>query len=286
MFGYITVNKPELKLKEYHRYRACYCGLCRKLKSRAGFVGEMTINYDMTFLILLLNSLYEPSETIQTGRCAVHPVRRHAELLSEFSDYGADMNLLLVYYKQLDDFRDDKSPFGLLASLALRRKALKIAKQYPRQAESIRKELAYLQDLERHQIQDTEKAARSFGRLLGQIFVYKRDMWSHTMYQIGYSLGIYIYVMDAWKDLPEDRRKKRYNPLPFEIATKSAENAVRRQLLNTMAVCARYMERLPLVEDVEILRNIVYSGVWTSFNKKSAGNCRKRGHLEYGEGSI
>ena len=59
MFGYITICKPELKIKDFEKYRGYYCGLCQELKERYGLGGQMTLTYDMTFLILLLTSLYE-----------------------------------------------------------------------------------------------------------------------------------------------------------------------------------------------------------------------------------
>ena len=63
MYGYIVMNKPELKIREYERYRAYYCGLCKSLKSDAGMRGQISLSYDMTFLALLLSALYEP-ETV------------------------------------------------------------------------------------------------------------------------------------------------------------------------------------------------------------------------------
>ncbi|MDF2615785.1 MAG: hypothetical protein K0Q47_440, partial [Sedimentibacter sp.] len=60
MFGYVTINKMELKFKEYYSYRGYYCGLCKSLKTEYSNLSRFTLNYDMTFLILLLSSLYEP----------------------------------------------------------------------------------------------------------------------------------------------------------------------------------------------------------------------------------
>ena len=60
MFGYVTVNKPELKIREFERYRGFYCGLCDCLREKYGVSGQVTLTYDMTFLILFLTSLYEP----------------------------------------------------------------------------------------------------------------------------------------------------------------------------------------------------------------------------------
>ena len=52
MFGYVTVCEPELKMKDFRKYRSYYCGLCQELKEKYGFSGQMTLTYDMTFAII------------------------------------------------------------------------------------------------------------------------------------------------------------------------------------------------------------------------------------------
>ena len=37
MFGYIVMNQPEMKFKDYDLYRSFYCGLCRELKEDTVF---------------------------------------------------------------------------------------------------------------------------------------------------------------------------------------------------------------------------------------------------------
>ena len=90
MFGYITVNQQELKIKDYNRYRSYYCGLCQALRERYGKTGQITLTYDMTFLVILLTGLYEPECRIDQRRCMVHPGRKHDMLVNEFSAYAAD----------------------------------------------------------------------------------------------------------------------------------------------------------------------------------------------------
>ena len=53
MFGYIIVNKQELKFREFDVYQSYYCGLCQSLKERFGRRGQLTLSYDMTFVALL-----------------------------------------------------------------------------------------------------------------------------------------------------------------------------------------------------------------------------------------
>ena len=63
MYGYVVINQPELKFKEYDIYRSYYCGLCHVLKEKYSLKGQMSISYDMTFLVMLLTGLYEPDIT-------------------------------------------------------------------------------------------------------------------------------------------------------------------------------------------------------------------------------
>ena len=95
MFGYIVVNKPEMKFREFDVYQSYYCGLCKSLKDNYGKMGQITLSYDMTFLALLLTSLYEPETVSGYRRCAVHPAKKHFYRQNEFTDYAADMNILL-----------------------------------------------------------------------------------------------------------------------------------------------------------------------------------------------
>ncbi len=69
MFGYVVLNKPEIKFKDFDMYRSFYCGLCRELRERYGISGQITLSYDMTFVILLLSALYEPHTQKGSTRC-------------------------------------------------------------------------------------------------------------------------------------------------------------------------------------------------------------------------
>lgn len=109
MFGYLTARTDLLDEDRIARYKACYCGLCRSLRSRHGLSASLTLNFDMTFLVLLLSSLYEPEERRGCETCAAHPIRPRAWFADEFTDYAADMNVALGYLKCLDNWHDDGS---------------------------------------------------------------------------------------------------------------------------------------------------------------------------------
>ena len=80
MFGYVQAYKPELKMKEFYKYKAYYCGLCKVLREKYGFLGQMTLTYDMTFLVMLLTSLYEEETQREECRCLIHPVKKQKML--------------------------------------------------------------------------------------------------------------------------------------------------------------------------------------------------------------
>ena len=267
MFGYVTVCEPELKVKDLKKYRAYYCGLCRTLKEDYGFMGQMTLTYDMTFAVILLSSLYENIAAHEEHRCEVHPVKRQHMLRNEITSYAAAMNVLLAYYHMEDDWQDDRKVSSLMTKSLIQGKAKKIIEKYPRQSEIIRKSLKELGECEHENSMDIDRAAGCFGRLMAELFVWKEDIWEKTLRKMGFYLGKFIYLMDAYEDLPEDRKKNRYNPLK-ELAKRPDYEAQMEQILRMMiAESTVRFEQLPCLVDVDILRNILYDGVWNHYNK-------------------
>ena len=148
MFGYVLVNKPELKIKEFDSYRSWYCGLCRALNKRHGLVGRLTLNYDMTFLIMILADLYDENHECDCKRCLMHPMEKHCSVQTEATDYCADMCVLLAYYKCKDDWKDEHRLKSRLAMALLSRKAKRVAAQYPEKASFIEKKMNMLDIVE------------------------------------------------------------------------------------------------------------------------------------------
>lgn len=267
MFGYVTVCEPELKVKDLKKYRAYYCGLCRTLKEDYGFMGQMTLTYDMTFAVILLSSLYETTTKHEEHRCKVHPAKRQHMLQNEITSYAAAMNVLLAYYHMEDDWQDDRKVSSLMTKSLIQGKAKKTIEKYPRQSEIIRKSLKELGECEHENSMDIDRAAGCFGRLMAELFVWKEDIWEKTLRKMGFYLGKFIYLMDAYEDLPEDRKKNRYNPLK-ELANRPDYEAQMEQILRMMiAESTVRFEQLPCLVDVDILRNILYDGVWNHYNK-------------------
>lgn len=261
MFGYVMANKPELKVKEFDRYKAFYCGLCRRLKYSGGNLGPLTLTYDMTFLILFLSSLYEPREDEERRRCIVHPGRKHRMIGNCMTDYAADMNILLSYYHFMDDWKDEKKLSGLCGSYAFAGKAKKIARSYPRQAAVIQVQLAALSRLEQQGVTDLDEISRPFGELMSELFVYEEDAFEPVLRRFGFFMGKYIYLLDAYVDLEEDQRKNTFNPLKESRWEADFEERMTGILDSTAREAIIEFEKLPLERDLPILRNILYEGI-------------------------
>lgn len=269
MYGYIRVYKPELKFREYDVYRGCYCGLCDALRDRYGSIARWTLSYDMTFLILLLTGLYEPEEQAKQCRCAAHPFCRQTHLRSEISAYAADMSILLYHEKCMDDWLDERKLSRRTAAGLLRQAYAKAEKAYPEKAAVIKGQLKALHEMEQAGENNPELPASCFGTLLGELFVYKTDEWADSLRKMGFYLGKYIYLLDAYDDLKKDRKSGCYNPLLGEFEQNAAFHENCEQLLRMMsAACAAEFERLPILKYADILRNILYAGIWPPFYQK------------------
>jgi len=265
MFGYIIVNKAELKFKEFDIYHSYYCGLCQVLKERYGKRGQLTLSYDMTFVLMLLSGLYEPETVTSACKCIVHPFEKHINRRNIYTEYIADMNVLLSYYKCLDDWEDDRKLHMLTFSKLLKGKAGKYKEQYAEKLRSIQMLMHNLAQAEKEKCDDVDAMAGMFGRIMAEIMVCREDEWAQDLRALGYYLGEFIYLLDAYEDIEEDIKKNRYNPLKKLYESADFEEECRAVLTMMMAECCREFEKLPILENVEILRNILYSGVWCRY---------------------
>ena len=333
MFGYVVVNKPELKFREFDVYRAYYCGLCHSLSKRHGLSGQLTLSYDMTFLVILLSSLYEPEHSVTSKRCIVHPIKRQNIISSEFTDYVADMNVILSYFKCLDDWHDDRSVLKLAYSKLLKKGSIgknlnnvhatsdstddgSVAATQPSAVDDgsvaatqpnsdsnnqnsyftddsghlhISPDYSYKNKLEaisslldelgtREKMNETnvDVVAGLFGRIMQILFVPFDDIYAKGLGRMGFYLGKFIYIMDAFDDVEDDVKKGHYNVFSNCYTDPDFETHVKDMLTMMMAECSDAFEMLPAVDNADILRNILYSGVWNSYERRVSKNLQNK----------
>ena len=267
MFGYVAASTGELSQEDKNRYQTVYCGICRGIRSQASNIARVTLSYDMAFLALLLMSLYEPEETSGSRACGLHPIKPRPWTDCDAIRYAADMNVALAYYKALDDREDDGSVQAKLLAKKLEKDAEQVRLRYPRQCEAMARCIGQLRKLEQENCDNPDLPAGVFGELMGQLFVWKQDLWAPTLEMMGMALGRFIYLADAAVDYRRDRKHGSYNPF---LAMGTGEDWTRweQYLVMAMARCTDYYERLPLVQDKAILDNILFSGVWVEYRRR------------------
>ena len=267
MFGFVTANTSELTKEEKVRYQQVYCGICRQIRDQSSQLSRLGLSYDMAFLALLLMSLYEPEEEVGSRACGLHPVKPRSWVNNEYIAYAADMNVALAYYKAADDWQDDKKLSASVLRRVFGKELESIRQRWPRQCRAMEECLEQLSALERENCPNPDLPAGCFGQLMGELLVYREDLWSPHLRKLGMALGRFIYLADAAIDYRRDKRKKKYNPF---LAQGNGEDraAWEQYLLLTMGRCTQAFEMLPLVQDKKLLDNILYSGVWVNFRRK------------------
>ena len=244
----------------------------------------MTLTYDMTFLVVLLTSLYECETRQERHRCLIHPAKAHLMLLNEVTEYGASMNIALTWHHLMDNWQDEKQLIGLAGTKLLAGRYRRVEQAYPRQCQVIQEKLTELGRLEQaerveekgnvaigskeqtagqdrteaREEPDLDRISGCFGELMAELFVMRQDEWEKTLRQVGFYLGKFIYLMDAYEDLEADQKSGSFNPLKGRSARPEFEEECRQMLTLLMAKCTESFERLPLIKDVGILRNILY----------------------------
>lgn len=263
MFGYITANMAGMNDEQITRYRSWYCGLCRALKERHGSLSRISLNYDMTFLVMLLSSVYGDQPEPDSERCVAHPAKKHTYFCNRFSHYAADMNVLLTYYNLMDDWQDDRSVIALGEARLFKKAGQRAAEQYPRQAKAVLDGLDALARAEAAGELRPDIPAGAFGRIMAELFVLDEDEHSEALQGLGMALGRFIYIMDACMDFDSDLKKMRYNPL-----TAMTRADFEPTLTMLAAECTAAFDRLPVETDKDIMENILYAGMWAKYSAK------------------
>lgn len=264
MFGIVTAHLSKVSDEEKERYHELYCGLCRALKSRYGQTSRVVLTYDLTFYIMLANSLHEPRETKGTGHCITHPARKMPYAQSVWTDYAADLAVALAYHKCLDDVNDEHSRKARAASALLARSYEKARRIIPDQCRAIEHSMAATSDIEHDENASPDAAANEFGRLLGELFAYRQDIWADTMRTFGDQLGRFIYLMDAAVDYADDKATGSYNPF---VHLETTPKDMKTLLAILIGEAAATFEKLPLEQDLHLMQSVLYSGVWQKFNE-------------------
>ena len=177
------------------------------------------------------------------------------------------MNLILAYQNLLDDWKDEKSYTKKAFVKILDKDYTRIVSKYPRQVRALEEFMRKTAEAEKNKETNLDLVAGLTGEMLGEIMCWREDEWQEEMRTLGFYMGKFIYLMDAYEDYEADQKKNCYNPLVYMEKENDQEFDTFCKLLLTsmMSECAKSFERLPILLHADILRNILYSGVWSRY---------------------
>jgi len=274
MFGLVVPDKPEMKVKEYEQFNAIYCGICKSIARRLGTLPRFVLNYDLTFLAVLLSSVLKENPGFERERCIAHPMsKRNIAKQSYVLDYAADMNILLAYHKLRDDWNDERKIKALPAMAGLTKAYRKVKRMHPEKEKAVRFWLSELNKLEEQKVSSLDAIAEPFAKLMEDIFICdnkdinKSD--AKILSWIGYNLGKWIYTLDAYSDIEKDLKENCYNPFIIrmkdncnaEEIKKKVKDEVEFILIYTLSQISKSYELFKNGSFSPIIENIIYLGM-------------------------
>ena len=268
MFGYVRPALDRLEAADRDAYQGVYCGLCHAMARRHGWPARFTLNYDFAFLAVLLTSGQGEDGTC-ARRCPAHPFRRpRACLKGAGLETAADESMILTWYKLTDDVQDR----GLFAGLPYRALRRLFRRGY-RRAAAARPEfdrlvgagLERLRQMELERSPRLDQVADCFAGILAAAAeeLPQSEERRRIMGQLLYHLGRWIYLVDAWDDLKDDRKQDRYNPLSARFSGRAEEERgyVETTLTHSLRLCGSAANLLELGRWAPIVENVLYSGL-------------------------
>ncbi|HEY5525186.1 MAG TPA: DUF5685 family protein [Clostridium sp.] len=294
MFGYVTPLKSELKVREFNQFKGYYCGLCFSIKKHFGNIPRMTLNYDMTFLALLLDGLNPQDINVELKRCISHPTAKKPVVLdNDALSYAAAMNVSLAYFKLLDDVKDDKDLKSKTLALGLSPYKKKFSPSISLINNIIKDNLTKLSNLEDNKnFSSIDEICDPFSIIVGKILeLYPHEIIDdgeetrRILYEFGYSLGKWIYLIDALDDLQEDMEKNKFNPinylfnkdtLPYEDFLNVILERIEFSILSCGCTCRDALSRFSINRNKDILENIINLGMMDKYVTVSTKSpCKK-----------
>ncbi|WP_312281709.1 DUF5685 family protein [Oscillibacter sp.] len=271
MFGYVRPPLDLLSHEEQERFRRAYCGLCHTLRRRCGLPARFILNYDFTFLAILLSGGEEPETRCK--RCVASPLKKrtccgaHPAL-----DLAADESVILAYWQARDGVADHGFWKGLkyrAAVLALRGGYRKAAAARPEFDRVTREQLGQLAELEREKAPSLDAPADAFAQILAAAADEAEDgPLRRILHQLLYHLGRWVYLTDAADDLKEDALSGNYNPLIYRYGlndgawTPESRDAFTKTLDHSVRLLATAYELWDFGCWTPILEQTVYTGLF------------------------
>lgn len=274
MLGYVTIEKQEMKIREYEIYRGYYCGVCKSIGRRYGQIPRLALSYDAAFLALVLAGLSEEPDLVSMEHCIIHPVKKNTTIQNQAIDFAADVMLILTWYKLQDDAKDENKVSAKALLPLMKPLFKKIHRRRGLLCDEIAAYLSQLNQFEKDKSANLDQVSETFAKILEAVFREGADSapdnTRRILGRLGYHLGKWIYLMDAWDDLSDNIKTGAYNPLiyRYEFAAETPEDFKKRikssvewHLLVCCGEMGKALDLLEIKKNSSIIENIVYLGL-------------------------
>ena len=217
MFGYIIVDKPSLRIREYDYYRATYCGLCHTMGKCTGCLSRMTLSYDVTFFALVREILTNTEIEFVKKRCVRHPIKKiNTVKINPELEYSAYVGARLSCGKIEDNVNDEKGIKQFVAKVCqvvFKKMDEKSLEQIPKMSGFIDDNLNLISQIERERTPSIDAPAEVFGDMMAGLLSFELEGDRKLIAEkIGKRIGRWIYIVDAFDDYEADRKSGSYNP--------------------------------------------------------------------------
>lgn len=271
MFGYIRPLKDEMKVREYDQFKACYCALCHALKTEYGSLASLVLNYDVTFLAMLLWDDNDPISTT-CARCAASPLKKKEYCLPTKSlSMCAGYNVILAWWKLQDSIKDERFINTLLdraLTLLIRRAYKKASKKHASFDALVKTNISELDKLEAAHKSSLDACADKFALITAGLAGETPDKTKfRPMEQLLYHIGRYIYIIDACDDLEKDLKVRSFNPVAERFGltegklSADATQALKATLIHSISMISAAYELMKPNVWSPITNNIIYLGM-------------------------
>ncbi len=264
MFGYVTVYKPELKVKEYEAYKGVYCTLCKAMGKEYGILSRFLLSYDGAFYVLYKMGLANENVTAEKSRCTFNPCKKCAKITCESDIYklASTITVVLAYFKLIDNLKDSKGIKKLFLYLLLPYFSLlkrKVLKKYPDIFNEIQKGMEEQFKIEKDKDISLDKSAHPTAKMLGWLFSFNEyETTKQSAYDFGYHLGRVVYFLDAFDDYKKDIEENTYNPLKNE---KDYIKTATMSINLSIGVLSQVYEEQKRNQFSPIIENVIYDGL-------------------------
>ena len=279
MFGYLKVDKEELKLKHYRKYRTFYCGVCNGLKKEYGRSYCIALTHEAVFLYIFLDALCEKTQKADiTLTCPMNPLmRQKVQLSGELLEYVSFINLYLAEIKCRDDFKDDKNYLKKIGGKIIRHNHkfqhwVDTERNLIEQLENCVEALAICE--ENVESADLDSCMEAMGRFLATVVMFYVE--SHTLqysekekeriYRLAGHIGRWVYLIDSFDDYEKDIQHDKFNPLRQGHDKKSEEKEkILRKALQMLMLSNAFMreqiKQFKLICNQELIDNYFQFGM-------------------------